>query len=135
MENKQKLTRGFHYMTKKAEKIVRRFILPRISERQELIKEIHEMINLLAAFDEDEDVEERLELKAAIFSCRYLNLKSHIRKNKSMNEMLWFYGERDFATSDRLFVDAIEDCLCIELLIISAWGRSNPRACRQGDPI
>jgi len=132
MENKQKLTRGFHYMAKKAEKKISRFIFPRLSERQELIKEFHEMISLLAAFDEDEDVEELLELKAAICACRYLNMKSHTRKNKSMNELLWFYGEHDFVTSDRLFLMLL-NIACALNCLSSAWGRSNPSACRQGD--
>ena len=68
--------------------------MPRISDRQHLIRELDDMIKILAMWEEE--IEELLDIKACLESCRYFNLRSHIRKNRTMNEMLWFYGDREF---------------------------------------
>ena len=70
--------------------------MPRISDRQALLDELDDMVKVLAIWDDDEDIDELLDIRACILSCRYFNLRSHIRKNKSMNEMLWFYDDREF---------------------------------------
>ena len=80
--------------------------MPRTSERQDLVKQLDEMIKVLAAMDEDEDLEELCDMRAALLSCRYLNLRSHVRKNKTMNQMLWFYGDREFKQVVRMSVDS-----------------------------
>ena len=58
--------------------------MPRVSDRQFLLNELDHMIKIWAIWDEEEDVEELLEVRAFMASCRYLVLRKHIRKNRSM---------------------------------------------------
>ena len=71
-----------------------------------MVKQLDEMIKVLAAMDADENVEELCDMRAALLSCRYLNLRSHVRKNRKMNEMLWFYGDREIKQVGRMSVDS-----------------------------
>lgn len=80
--------------------------MPRVSDRQFLLNELDHMIKILAIYDEEEEIEELLEVRAFMASCRYLDLRKHIRKNRSMNEMLWFYGEREFKQVVRMKKDS-----------------------------
>ena len=72
--------------------------MPKISERQKLIKEVDHVLKRLAIFGEDntDDFEELLMLKWQIESCRYFNLRQHFEKNRTMNDMLWRFSETDF---------------------------------------
>ena len=72
--------------------------MPRISERQELLQSLDGVAKVMAMFDDDCSKKkiEILDLHAAVLSTRFLNLRCHVRKNRSMNEMMCFYEERDF---------------------------------------
>ena len=80
--------------------------MPRLSDRQSILDDIDEMVKTLAAWDDDEDIDDLVDIRASIASCRYLNLRSFIRKNKSMNEMLWFYDDREFKQVVRMKKDS-----------------------------
>jgi hypothetical protein len=66
--------------------------MPRISERQLLLSEIDIAAKnmVLFEFGDDDEIDELLELKALLMDSRFLNMRQFARKNKSMNEMLWF---------------------------------------------
>ena len=63
------------------------FRMPRLSDRQNLLNELDLMLKVMASHDADEsDIDEILELKEIVSSCRYLNLRQHIAKNRSMED-------------------------------------------------
>ena len=82
--------------------------MPRISERQLLLSEIDIAVKnmVLFEFGDDDEIDELLELKALLMDSRFLNMRQFVRKNKSMNEMLWFYGEREFKQIVRMSKDS-----------------------------
>ena len=81
--------------------------MPRVSERQFMLGKLDHMIKTMAMCDEDEkEIDEMLDLRASLSFCRYLDLRRHIRKNKSMNEMLWFYDDREFKQVVRMKKDS-----------------------------
>jgi hypothetical protein len=84
--------------------------MPRISERQNLLGQIGKLLKTMAMFGDDEtdDFEELLDLKAQLESVRFLNSKDHVIKNKSMNEMLWIYGDREFKQIVRMKKQSFE---------------------------
>ena len=82
--------------------------MPKISERQALMKELNYVIKMMAMWDDDDtsEAEEISDICALLQSTRFINLREHVRKNKSMNEMLWHYGERDFKQIVRMKKDS-----------------------------
>lgn len=88
--------------------------MPRISDRQYLLIKLDHMVKCMAMCDEEEDeIEELLDLRASLASCRYLDLRRHIRKNKSMNEMLWYYDDREFKQVVRMKKDSFLKLLAL----------------------
>ncbi len=90
--------------------------MPRLSERQQLMGQMDRLLKMMAIFGDDktDDYEEILDLRAHLASCRYMNLAQHIRKNKTMNEMLWFYGDREFKQLVRMNKSSFE--MLVDLL-------------------
>ena len=78
--------------------------MPAISERKALILEFDRVIRELAIQTDDanSEIDEVLDLKAHIESVRYLNLRTFINKNRSMNDMLLTYSDRDFRQAVRM---------------------------------
>jgi hypothetical protein len=72
--------------------------MPKISERQALIKELNSVLKVMSMWDDDDtsDAEEIFDICALLQSTRFINLRQHVRKNKSMNELLWHYGKSFF---------------------------------------
>ena len=46
--------------------------------------------------ENEKDADEILDVKAALVNTRYLNLREYVTKNRSMNEILFTYSDRDF---------------------------------------
>ena len=80
--------------------------MPRLSDRQSILDDIDDMVKTMAAWDDEDNIDELVDIRAAIASCRYLNLRAFIMKNKSMNEMLWFYDDREFKQVERMTKDS-----------------------------
>ena len=69
-----------------------------MSERQTLLKELDTLLFWLAVTGNDKTVQfkELFDLKGAISATRYLNLRVHLEKNRSMHDMLFRVSDRDF---------------------------------------
>ena len=72
--------------------------MPDITERQMLLREFDLILKMLAMVgqEDEKDFNEIYELKGALEATRYFNLRHHLRKNRSMNDMLWQISEKDF---------------------------------------
>lgn len=64
--------------------------MPSLSERKSLLNDLDFLIKVLAVDGKDNSSEfaELMELKGAISTTRYLNLRIHLEKNRTMNDML-----------------------------------------------
>lgn len=88
--------------------------MPRLSERQALIDDIESILKELAIHGDEKtaDFSELFDLRASLDEARYLNLRKHIKKNRSMNDMLWTYSDKDFRQAVRMdktsFVKIVE---------------------------
>jgi hypothetical protein len=62
--------------------------MPKIPERQALIKELNSVLKVMSMWDDDDtsDAEEIFDICALLQSNRFINLRQHVRKNKSMND-------------------------------------------------
>ena len=78
--------------------------MPQLSERQALFAELDQVLSDFALFGETgrKDFEDILEAKAAISSFRFINLKSYLRRNRSMHDMFFRYGPREFRQLARM---------------------------------
>jgi hypothetical protein len=78
--------------------------MPKVSERQTTISETELLLKRLVIDDEDDTVEfeDIVDLQSTILSSRYLNLRECVKKNRSMNEMLWTYSDFDFKQAVRM---------------------------------
>jgi hypothetical protein len=81
------------------------------------------MINCMAMCDDDEEdeIDELLDLRASLASCRYLDLRRHVRKNKAMNEMLWYYDDREFKQVVRMKKDSFLKLLWFPVFLFFLW--------------
>jgi hypothetical protein len=73
--------------------------MPKVSERQIVIRELDRMVRTLAMFGDDntKDFNDLMDFMAFIESSRYLHHRVyHLGKNKSMNDTLWTFTEGDF---------------------------------------
>ena len=79
--------------------------MPRISERIQLIAQLDWMLRVISSHgDEDDETDADIiaDIKASVETTRYLNLREYIQKNRSMNDMLFTYSERDFRQAVRM---------------------------------
>jgi hypothetical protein len=78
--------------------------MPRLSERQALIDDVESILKEMAINGDENtaDFSEMMELRASLEETRYLNLRRHVRKNRSMNDMLWSYSDKDFRQAVRM---------------------------------
>ena len=72
--------------------------MPRFSDRQALLQDVTLVVDTLAICGDGDtkDFEQLMQLKATILSCRFLNLRKYLAKDKSMNKMFLHYGSKDF---------------------------------------
>ena len=63
-----------------------------------MLKDLDRALLMAALLSDDDssDVEDILEMRSMILSSRFMNLRAHVHKNRSMNEMLWRYGDKEF---------------------------------------
>jgi len=89
--------------------------MPKVSDRQRTLKQLDKLIKMMAMCGEDgtPEFDELLDLKVQLLSLRYMNLKQHVAKNKSMNEMLWSYQDREFKQIVRMKKDSF-----VQLVVI-----------------
>ena len=89
--------------------------MPKVSDRQRTLKQLDKLIKMMAMCGEDgtPEFDELLDLKVQSLSLRYMNLKQHVAKNKSMNEMLWSYQDREFKQIVRMKKDSF-----VQLVVI-----------------
>jgi hypothetical protein len=79
-------TLSFHYF------FIFNFAFPKTSKRQALIKEFDRLLMFMILDDKDdsEDFEEIIEIRNLVITeNRYMDSRTTIPKNCSMNEMLW----------------------------------------------
>jgi len=78
--------------------------MPRVSERQKLLNEVDSLLEtmILYGHEKSKDFSQIMEVKVALSSYRYLNLRRHLGKNRSMNDMFLQYGPRDFKQVARM---------------------------------
>ena len=80
--------------------------MPRNSARDILIRDLDNILRVMSTHGTDEsdslEAEEILDLKFSAMSTRYLNLREYVKKNRSMNEMLFTYSDRDFIQAVRM---------------------------------
>jgi hypothetical protein len=78
--------------------------MPRISDRQKLLKDIEKTIKVLAIFGEDDtdDFNELMELRYVLGISRYINLRINYEKNRTMNDFLWRVSDADFRQITRM---------------------------------
>ena len=64
--------------------------IPRLSDCQRMLKELDRVLTMAAMLsdDEDEDVDDIVLMRSIIASKRFINLRQHVHKNKSMQEAL-----------------------------------------------
>ena len=73
--------------------------MPRVFERSSLMKSLDWMLRVIISYVDEDDLnaaDEIVDIKAALENTRYLNLRECVTKNRSMNDMLFTYSERDF---------------------------------------
>lgn len=79
--------------------------MPALSDRKRLIGTLDWMLQVMCSHEDsndDENIDEIADIKATIESTRYLNLREYIGKNRSMNDMLFTYSDRDFKQAVRM---------------------------------
>ena len=80
--------------------------MPRVSERVQLLGQLDWMLRVISSHGDDDadkvDADLIADILATVTSTRYLNLREYIGKNRSMNEMLFTYSDRDFRQADRM---------------------------------
>jgi hypothetical protein len=69
-----------------------------------MLKELDRVLTMAAMLsdDEDEDVDDIVLMRSIIASKRFINLRQHVHKNKTMQEALWKFGEREFRMHARM---------------------------------
>jgi hypothetical protein len=84
--------------------------MPRQSERQKLLAEVESLLEVMVLFGNEscKDFSDFMELKFTLSAFRYLNLRKHLVKNRSMNDMFLQYGPRDFKQVARMDVRSFE---------------------------
>ena len=75
----------------------------RLSERQKLLNEVDSLLEtmILYGYEKSKDFSQIMEVKVALSSFRYLNLRKHLAKNRSMNEMLLQYMDTEISSNWR----------------------------------
>jgi len=78
--------------------------MPKVSERESLLKEIDASLKLMAMLDDDEteDFEELMEVRACLEDVRYVDLRKYETKKRSMNDLLWSYTDASFRQTVRM---------------------------------
>jgi hypothetical protein len=78
--------------------------MPRVSERQKLLNEVDSLLETMILYGDEKskDFSQLMEVKVALSTFRFLNLRKHLAKNRSMNEMFLQYGHRDFKQVARM---------------------------------
>jgi hypothetical protein len=122
-------TLSFHYFC------IFEFAMPKTSKRQALIKEFDRLLMFLILDDEDdsEDFEEIIELRNLVTENRYMDLRTTIPKNRSMNEMLWHFPERDFKQIVRM--DKISFVQLVQLIQNNPVFSTNERIIKKQSPV
>ena len=75
--------------------------MPRVSERQKLLNEVDSLLEtmILYGHEKSKDFSQIMEVKVALSSYRYLNLRRHLGKNRSMNDMFFTIWTQRFQAS------------------------------------
>ena len=80
--------------------------MSRVSERVQLLGQLDWMLRVISSHGDDDadkvDADLIADILATVTSTRYLNLREYIGKNRSMNEMLFTYSDRDFRQAVRM---------------------------------
>ncbi len=73
-------------------------VMPTISTRARLLKDVSELIHNMIYFDDDqtEDFEEICEVYCEMESCRFIEGRMNVPKSRAMIDLLLCYGDRDF---------------------------------------
>ena len=80
------------------------FQMPRLSERQKLLREVDMVAETLTVngLHETKDFKEMLELKATLLAFRFLNLRKHLARSRTLNDALMHYSSNDFRQLARM---------------------------------
>ena len=95
-------------------------VMPKVSERKKLLKELehcakHIIISTPLGQEDDSDLDEILEISAALKQCRYLHPRVLDFKKRSMADLLWGYSERNFRQETRMSKDSfVRIVRCLE---------------------
>jgi hypothetical protein len=78
--------------------------MPKVSERQQIIRDLDKLIELHIIYNDDNsgDFHEFIELQWLLNAARFVNPKTPIPRNRSMIDMLWNYNEYDFKQETRM---------------------------------
>ena len=80
--------------------------MPRISDWVHLLEQLDCILRVISTHGDDDNdkVDANLvaDMIATVTSTRYLNLREYLGKNRSMNEMLFTYSDRDFRQAVRM---------------------------------
>ena len=87
----------------------------RLSERQSLLNEVDMVLEMLtlSGSEHSKDFSDFMELRFALSAVRYLNLRKHLAKRRSMQQMLFQYGPNDFKQVVRTDVRSFERLLTL----------------------
>ena len=77
-------------------------IMPKISERQNLLKQFQQITFFSAIFDDNEVAEEFCEYEALLLSHRFMSFKTSIPKTIELRNLLWEYSETEFEQTVRV---------------------------------
>ena len=76
--------------------------MPKISDRQLLIRELNELVEVHIINDDNMNLGELIELQWSVHETRCINPKIPIPRNRAMMDMLWRYDELDFRQETRM---------------------------------